>query len=130
MENYIKAGYSFRPYKNVDSFFNHKMVSSNKGKEIIKTIPEHLLLTETDAPFTFSNGIKTRIESLNSTIIGLGFQKGKSPDEIRDMVYNNFKKILQLQKIADSKLKIMPINITNETLVKGIGKTRLDPNAF
>ena len=40
MENYIKAGYSFRPYKNVDSFFNQGLNNfwSNDG---IMDVPHH-----------------------------------------------------------------------------------------
>ena len=44
------------------------MVNSKKGKEIIMSIPSDLLLTETDAPFTFDNNIKSRLESLKATI--------------------------------------------------------------
>ena len=54
---------------------NHKMAGSAKGQEIIKNIPNQLLLTETDAPFTFSAAISTRIESLRSTIKIVAYQK-------------------------------------------------------
>ena len=40
MENYIKAGYSFRPYKNVDSFFNQGLNNFWSNDSIID-VPQH-----------------------------------------------------------------------------------------
>ncbi|WP_337044954.1 Qat anti-phage system TatD family nuclease QatD [Emticicia sp. 17c] len=73
---------------------NHNMVISEKGKEIISYIPENLILTETDAPFTFSPTINTRLKSLSSTIEGIAIRKNKSSEEIKSIVYNNFKNLL------------------------------------
>lgn len=50
---------------------NHKMVITDKGKQLIKAIPNHLLLTETDAPFTFDDKITNRLQSLEQTIKGI-----------------------------------------------------------
>jgi TatD DNase family protein len=80
--------------KNFYFSINHKMANSEKGKKIIKTIPDHLLLTETDAPFTFSGGIQTRLESLDSTITSIASQKNKNFDEIKHGIFKNFKMIL------------------------------------
>ena len=73
---------------------NHKMANSEKGKGIINSIPEHLLLTETDAPFTFSGVIKTRLESLNSTLKSIAIQKNKTFDEMKHILSQNFKVLL------------------------------------
>jgi len=73
---------------------NHKMVDTDKGKHLIKLIPEHLILTETDAPFTFSGEINTRLKSLNRTINGIATQKNKSSEEIRIQIFENFKNLL------------------------------------
>jgi len=40
MENYIKPGYSFRPYKNVDSFFNQGLNNFWSNDSIID-VPQH-----------------------------------------------------------------------------------------
>lgn len=73
---------------------NHKMVATEKGKQIVSHIPEHLLLTETDAPFTFSSTINTRIKSLNSTINSLAIHKNKSSEEMKLKIFENFKNLL------------------------------------
>lgn len=73
---------------------NHKMVATEKGNQIVSLIPEHLLLTETDAPFTFSRSIDSRLKSLSSTINGIAIQKSKSPDDVRNLIYNNYKNLL------------------------------------
>lgn len=73
---------------------NHKMVASEKGKQIISHIPNHLLLTETDAPFSYSAFSNNRIKSLTATLEGLSTQKEKLFDETRNMIYENFKNLI------------------------------------
>ncbi|HXD79353.1 MAG TPA: Qat anti-phage system TatD family nuclease QatD [Puia sp.] len=73
---------------------NHKMVVTEKGKEIIKKIPAEYLLTETDAPFTFSGSINNRIESLNSTINGISAITNKGAAEVRAKVFENFRRVI------------------------------------
>lgn len=83
----------------VDSGFyfsvNHKMINTMKGMEIIKNIPEQLLLTETDAPFTLSNNIPTRIKSLETTIEGIAKLKNLEFEQVRRLVYSNFTTLLK-----------------------------------
>lgn len=82
-----------------DGFYfsiNHKMASSAKGQEIIRNIPDLLLLTETDAPFTFSSTIRTRIESLNSTIKTVAYQRHKSIEDVKLLFYRNFETLVKL----------------------------------
>lgn len=74
---------------------NHKMINTEKGKQIIMAIPNHLLLTETDAPFTFDNIIKTRVESLSATIEGISDIIKMDLPTIKDIIYNNFKTLLK-----------------------------------
>lgn len=73
---------------------NHKMVSTDKGKEIIKNIPIDRLLTETDAPFTLSEQVKSRTQSLKRTLEGIAIIKKSSTAEMKDIIYNNLKTIL------------------------------------
>jgi TatD DNase family protein len=74
---------------------NHKMVGSEKGKHIVKSIPNHLLLTETDAPFTFDNTIMSRMESLRTTIDGISLIMNEDVLATQDSIYNNFKTLLE-----------------------------------
>ncbi|NNV55011.1 Qat anti-phage system TatD family nuclease QatD [Limnovirga soli] len=77
---------------------NHKMINAEKGKQIIMAIPNHLLLTETDAPFTFDNVIKTRVQSLKATIEGISAIKKVDFLPTKDLIYNNFKSLLEFVK--------------------------------
>ncbi|WP_018615262.1 Qat anti-phage system TatD family nuclease QatD [Segetibacter koreensis] len=83
----IRNGYYFS--------VNHKMVASEKGKQIIMSIPNHLLLTETDAPFTFSDNIKSRLDSLRAATEGLGLMMKQDLEAAKSCIYNNFKTMLK-----------------------------------
>lgn len=74
---------------------NHKMAGSAKGQEIIRNIPDRLLLTETDAPFTFSSVIRTRVQSLNSTIKTVAYQKNTGVEDVKLLLYRNFETLLR-----------------------------------
>jgi TatD DNase family protein len=73
---------------------NHKMVNTEKGKDIIRKIPDHLLLTETDAPFTFHAGIKERVRSIENTLQSIAAIKGKSKEEYQNLIFRNFKQMI------------------------------------
>jgi TatD DNase family protein len=74
---------------------NHKMISTDKGKQIIMAIPKHLLLTETDAPFSFDQSIRSRLQSLEKTVSALSAIRKTDAPTIRDQIYNNFKSLLE-----------------------------------
>lgn len=74
---------------------NHKMISTDKGKQIIMAIPKHLLLTETDAPFSFDQSIRSRLESLEKTVNGISAIRKTDISEMKDQIYNNFKSLLE-----------------------------------
>ena len=57
---------------------NHRMVRTEKGKDTIRNIPDHLLLTETEAPFTFNSEINGRVRSIENTLEAISTIKGKS----------------------------------------------------
>lgn len=73
---------------------NHKMANTEKGKEIIKNIPTDRLLTETDAPFTFSASISNRKKSLLETIKNIAYLKNKVAEEMQNAIFDNFKRLL------------------------------------
>ena len=54
------------------------MVGTEKGKDTIRNIPDHLLLTETEAPFTFNSEINGRVRSIENTLEAISTIKGKS----------------------------------------------------
>jgi len=73
---------------------NHKMIYSKRSIEILKNIPMERILTETDAPFTFDERVKTRLKSLDLTIEGLAALWKMSYQETKDKIYLNFKNLL------------------------------------
>lgn len=75
---------------------NHKMLASKNGIGIIKELNRTKILTETDAPFTFTDRIVTREESLNETLQGLGKEWRLSYDQAKQTVWENFKSVLHL----------------------------------
>lgn len=72
---------------------NHKMVSTQKGIEIIKQLPLERMLTETDAPFTLGQN-ENRLSSLNQSITGIANIRQMDKKTIQSTIYNNFKDIL------------------------------------
>lgn len=73
---------------------NHKMISTDKGKQLIRLIPKQQILTETDAPFTLDGIIKTRKQSLEATVRGLAALFSMTEDAVRELVYGNFQAVL------------------------------------
>jgi TatD DNase family protein len=82
----VKYGYYFS--------VNHKMTNSEKGRAIISHIPSNLLLTETDAPFTFEEKISNRVESLKYAIQKIAGIKQSTYQEVQKLIYDNFKQLL------------------------------------
>jgi TatD DNase family protein len=74
---------------------NHQMLQSVKGIEIMRNIPRHLLLTETDAPFTFDSVVKTRLASLELTCSILSKELKCEKKQVQNLIYQNFKNLLQ-----------------------------------
>lgn len=92
LDTAIKSGFYFS--------INHKMANSEKGKTLITKIPNDRILTETDAPFTFSRSINSRIKSLDATLDGIAKIKFIDKDVCAELVYTNFKAIIEgLNKI-------------------------------
>lgn len=73
---------------------NHKMATSEKGKSLIAKIPNHRILTETDAPFTYSKIINSRIKSLDTTLDAVAKVKSIDKAECTELVYTNFKTLI------------------------------------
>jgi len=73
---------------------NHKMVTTKKGRDIIAKVPLERILTETDAPFTFDKTITNRLQSLSLTISELAKIHGNSHQEMQQIIYMNFHRLL------------------------------------
>ena len=70
------------------------MANSEKVKAHIANMSCPLLLTETDSPFTLSENITSRLDSLNNTIKSVSAQGRKGHDEMKKIIFENFKNIL------------------------------------
>lgn len=73
---------------------NHKMLASKNGLNIISEIPHDKVLTETDAPFTFSDKILNREQSLQEAVKGLSTIWMRDQDQVKYKIWENFKKLL------------------------------------
>ncbi len=74
--------------------FNHKMMQTPKGVEILKFLPLDRILTETDAPFTFDNIFKTRLKSLKFSVDAIATTLNRSSGEVRALIFENFRSLL------------------------------------
>lgn len=83
----IKQGFYFS--------VNHKMCMSDKGKLLIAKIPLNRMLTETDAPFTYTSSVISRVKSLELTLQEVAKIKGLDKDECTEIVFENFKDIIR-----------------------------------
>lgn len=73
---------------------NSRMIKSDTGISLIKKIPVDRLLTETDGPFIFENNKKCSPLNVEGTISNLASLLSIDPLEMKQIVYSNFKSIL------------------------------------
>lgn len=74
--------------------FNHKMMQTPKGIEILNLLPLDRILTETDAPFTFDSIFKTRLKSLKFSVDAIATTLNKTSGEVRALIFENFRNLL------------------------------------
>lgn len=74
---------------------NHKMVASRNGQQIIQALPKAAVLTETDAPFTYTATVTTRQQSLLKTTAGLAQQWNCEPEEAKQHVWEQFGRLVR-----------------------------------
>jgi TatD DNase family protein len=86
----LQAGLNYGFYFSI----NHKMVATERGRQIIHSLPMERILTETDAPFTFSGAIQTRMGSLEASIKGIAEIKRIDERAAKQAVYENFRTLL------------------------------------
>lgn len=73
---------------------NHKMAMSEKGKLMIAKMPNDRILTETDAPFTYSQSINSRVISLEATLESVARIKSIDKTECSELIYTNFRTVI------------------------------------
>ncbi|UOQ75231.1 Qat anti-phage system TatD family nuclease QatD [Hymenobacter cellulosilyticus] len=74
---------------------NHAMLTSKSSTALLKSIPRSQLLTETDAPFTFSPAVPDRLTSLRKTMKMLSNQWAMEEQECLHLVWENFSGLLK-----------------------------------
>lgn len=74
---------------------NHAMLASKSAPALLKVIPRSQLLTETDAPFTFSAAVPDRLTSLQATAKMLSQQWEMEEGECLSLVWENFSALLK-----------------------------------
>lgn len=74
---------------------NHRMVHTKKGKDLIASMPQARVLTETDAPFTFDAQIRSRKQSLMTTVDALASIWETSHEQAQTLVWANFQALLR-----------------------------------
>ncbi|MDF7815482.1 MULTISPECIES: Qat anti-phage system TatD family nuclease QatD [Hymenobacter] len=74
---------------------NHTMLASKSAAALLKAIPRSRLLTETDAPFTFSAAVPDRLTSLRATVKMLSQQWAMGEQECLSLVWDNFSELLR-----------------------------------
>lgn len=118
MENYIKAGYSFRPYKNVDSFFNQGLNNFWSNDSIID-VPQHNVkstgesyIIELSAPGLEKDQFDISIEDNTLTI---KVDRKKSTEQIDMLNPTYLKKEFSFEKFT--RRFQLDKNITKDNLI-------------
>jgi TatD DNase family protein len=73
---------------------NNQMLSTNKGKKIIESIPMDRVLTETDGPFIKFQGRAIRPTDIVQTELGLAKLWGIDSQQVTNVIRENLKKFL------------------------------------
>jgi len=88
----LEKGLSYGFYYSVNS----AMLQSKSGLELVRTIPLDRLLTESDGPFVNINGKAATPLDMEGVIAQLSEVKQTSKEEMADLVFMNFHRILKL----------------------------------
>lgn len=74
---------------------NSTMINSEKGRKILSLIPEDRLLTETDGPFVYYNGMLQHPWDVTNTVDLLALFYKKNREEILKLLLRNLRRILK-----------------------------------
>ncbi|MCP9630756.1 TatD family hydrolase [Rhodopseudomonas palustris] len=70
---------------------NAEMLSKERARAVVATIPDDRLLTETDGPFTWNGQISARPKDVGAALSLLGKMRGLPETRCAELVFQNFK---------------------------------------
>lgn len=73
---------------------NDRMLTGSKAGALMKAIPEEAMLTETDGPFTETDGKASRPKDVGVCLGHLATRIGREPTAVQSLVFENFKRVL------------------------------------
>ena len=73
---------------------NERMLTTEKGRQLVKHIPKNMILTETDGPFIVNTGTPLLPGQVQPALNGLAALWGVNPDEATAQIHENFKHLL------------------------------------
>jgi TatD DNase family protein len=79
---------------------NHRMLSADSGKSLIKSLPADRLLTETDAPFTEVNNLKSDPTHLTATVSRLAQIRNAPVEEMKRTITANAQRVLAFAGVS------------------------------
>ncbi|MDT5121111.1 MAG: TatD DNase family protein [Acidobacteriota bacterium] len=79
---------------------NQKMLNTNTGRRIIQSIPTNRILTETDGPFIRVDGRAIQPTDIKQTEIGLAEIWRMNPQQVTQIISENFKRLLTVNAYA------------------------------
>ena len=82
---------------------NAQMLLTDKGREFVSSVPADRLLTETDGPFTHTNGRVTRPADVAVTIERIADLRQMASQEVGAMIRSNLKTVLEAARAAQKK---------------------------
>jgi TatD DNase family protein len=80
---------------------NAAMMQSDRGRDLILSLPSERLLTETDAPFTQSEGRKTVVTDVGATVTALAGLAKVEATEMAGAIRSNLRALLSAVGISD-----------------------------
>jgi TatD DNase family protein len=81
---------------------NHRMLVSESGTAVVRSLPGDRLLTETDAPFTETNGRKSEPKDVLTTASALASLRGVSTAEMSEVLRSNAARVLAFAGFRDT----------------------------
>jgi len=78
---------------------NHQTLESERGLNLVKSLPEDRLLTETDGPLTFMGNRKSEPQDVTVTTERLADARGLSVATMRDVLTENARRVLRFANV-------------------------------
>jgi TatD DNase family protein len=79
---------------------NQRMLATDSGTALVRSLPTDRLLTETDAPFTEIDNRKSEPRDVAETVARLAQVRGVSPDDMKQTIQANGERVLAFGGIS------------------------------